>query len=177
MLDLADFTDTSKSRLNTELLRREAMSQARGDFDQSAWLMGTMKYLEGLRGRILEDLPQMADHPYRKTWERIAGGIAITMECAPQRYDPHPASGIQRYTRDIEALVFDLADRGKTPVASLRIDGIGQEDMSRVVGGAVWHQLAWKGRMEGHGPALQLSDEGEAWVAAMRAPDQGYPCP
>ncbi|MEP3669958.1 MAG: hypothetical protein ABJN42_24880 [Roseibium sp.] len=177
LLDLADFTDVSASRRNTELLRREAATLAGAQFDQGKWLMGTMKYLEGLRNRILEDLPKMEDHPHHKTWQRIARGIAITMECAPQRYDPHPSSGIQRYTPNIETLAFDLADQGRTPISSVKVDGASQEDLTRAVGGIVWHGLAFKGRMEGFGPALQLTDQGRDWVEAMRAPEVDYPAP
>lgn len=55
MLDLMDFSDPTVSRSNTERLRLEAMIRAGGNFDQKAWLRGTMGYLDGLSGRIRND--------------------------------------------------------------------------------------------------------------------------
>jgi predicted metal-dependent HD superfamily phosphohydrolase len=95
LLDLGDFLDPERSRLNTRLLRLEA-AQMRGDrFDEAVWEEGIVLYLGGLSRRIRDGLDQGPTGPERRVWSKILAGITrvireIEAGPVPDR-DPEPA--------------------------------------------------------------------------------------
>lgn len=181
MLDLMDFADPFASRRNTELLRQEAMKIAGEAFEQKVWLRGTMSYLSGLSERIRHDLPGL-DGLRLKCWTRIARGIAVTMSCAPHTYDPHPSSGIRRFTPDAEAMAFVLgAQEGPQCVGSL--SGIAKPWMpegtyaSNALTQLMIEGIAARRADPALGPVWELTAEGRSWLDRMNAPEQDYPEP
>lgn len=180
MLDLMDFTHPYTSRANTERLRLEAMTHSGGSFDQRAWLKGTIGYLEGLSARIRNDLPSLEGET-KRNWTRIARGIAVTMSCAPHAYDPHPASGIRRFTPGAEAMAHVLASR-EEPLNVDEVTALGEAWMppgswsSSAMAQLIEEGLARCSHPKG-GPVWGLTDAGRDWVARMNAPAQDYPEP
>jgi len=95
LLDLADFLDPDRSRLNTGLLRLEA-ERMRGDaFDEAVWEEGTVLYLGGLSRRIRDGLDQGPSGAERRVWSRVLTGIRRVIrdiEAGPiPDLDPEPA--------------------------------------------------------------------------------------
>jgi hypothetical protein len=75
LLDLADFLDPDRSRLNTGLLRLEA-ERMRGDaFDEAVWEEGVVTYLNALAGRIRDGLSAVPPGAERRVWARVLSGV------------------------------------------------------------------------------------------------------
>jgi len=183
-LDLADFTDLGQSRVNTRLLRDEAARAAAlcgESFDQKAWVAGTLSYLKGLQTRIQPTIPEFPFPFERSLWAKIHRGIAVTMATLPLAYAPHPASGLQRYTRSMEA-ALPLLETGAgltvREVLEARDPEIG-ETPERVA--AVLTSLSEFGLVDryGRGEAAvwRISDAGKDWLARMTAPQTEWPEP
>jgi hypothetical protein len=95
LLDLADFLDLDRTRVNTALLRLEA-ERMRGDaFDEAVWEEGTVLYLGGLSRRIRDGLDQGPTGAERRVWSRVLTGITRVIreiEAGPiPDGDPEPA--------------------------------------------------------------------------------------
>lgn len=183
-LDLADFTDIGQSRINTRLLRDEAarMARLRGDvFDQKAWVSGTLTYLQGLQSRIRPALPEFPFPFERSLWARIHRGIGVTMATLPLTYAPHPASGIRRYTRGMEAALPLLeAGAGLTvrEILEARDPEIGEtpERVAAVLTSLSEYRLADRyGR--GEAAVWRISEAGQDWLSRMTAPQTEWPEP
>ena len=94
LLDLADFLDPERSRINTGLLRLEA-ERMRGDvFDERAWAENTVLYLDGLAERIEAGLDAGPTGAERRVWVRILRGVERTSDAldrlATEEPDPQP---------------------------------------------------------------------------------------
>jgi predicted metal-dependent HD superfamily phosphohydrolase len=75
LLDLADFLDPERSRLNTGLLQMEA-ERALGDaFDEQDWVKNTVLYLDGLAERIEAGLDAGSTGAERRLWIKILRGV------------------------------------------------------------------------------------------------------
>jgi predicted metal-dependent HD superfamily phosphohydrolase len=75
LLDIADFLDPDRSRLNTGLLRLEA-ERMRGDaFDEAVWEEGVVTYLNALAGRIRDGLSAVPPGAERRVWARVLSGV------------------------------------------------------------------------------------------------------
>lgn len=176
LLDLMDFADPLRRRINTRLLRDEALRAQGEAFDQPGWVMNTLQYLHGLQRRILAGIvaaPQDAMGRYTdqhaQMWSRIARGIATTMETMPHDYARHPASGIRRFTRETESALFHLAD-SEGPVTAAH------QHPSRVFDALVRQGLVRRYRHD-HARAHSLTAEGQDWVERMRTPHPPWPEP
>lgn len=183
-LDLADFTDIGQTRMNSRLLRDEAARSARlrgEDFDQKAWVGGTLTYLKGLQERIQ---PAIREFPFpfeRALWTKVSRGIGVTMTTLPLTYAPHPASGIQRYTRGMEAALH-LLEAGGALKAQEILDAKDPEIGStseRVA--AVLTALDEQGLVDrfglGERAVWMVSDAGKDWISRMTAPHTDWPEP
>lgn len=183
-LDLADFIDLGQTRVNSRLLRDEAARAAllRGEsFDQKAWVGGTLGYLQGLQGRIRPSIPEFPFPFERSLWTKIHRGIAVTMATLPLTYAPHPASGIQRYTRGMEA-ALPLLEAGAGLTAGEILEARDPE-----IGGtpdrvaAVLTSLSEFGLADrygrGVGAVWRISDAGKDWLSRMTAPQTEWPEP
>jgi hypothetical protein len=181
LLDLMDFSDSWRRRANTRLLRDEAARAKGADFDVTRWVMGTLAYLQGLHGRIRSGLESVTDASERRIWERVATGIAVTMETMPHDYAPHPASGIRRYTPGMEATLHILVETGRSDEDSLEAgrDPSLVKDRDRLHAALVGLKeegLALR-RLEPRRSLWEATDAGRDWVARMRAPAPAWPEP
>jgi len=94
LLDLADFLDPDRSRINTDLLRLEA-ARMRGDaFDERAWAENTVLYLDGLAERIEAGLESGPTGAERRVWVKMLRGVERASDAldqvATEEPDPQP---------------------------------------------------------------------------------------
>lgn len=75
LLDLADFLDADRSRVNTGLLQREAERMHGDAFDEAVWEEGTVLYLSGLARRIRDGIDKGPTGEERQVWSRILTGV------------------------------------------------------------------------------------------------------
>lgn len=181
LLDLAGFIRPEERRHNTRLLRDEAQRNAGLNFDQVAWVKGTLTYLVGLHERITTDLPGL-DERGQYLWGRIAKGISSTCATMPLVYAPHPAQGIERFTRGGETVLQAIVAAGKA--SSEMMNDIIPEPISdreellrKLVGleeaGMVRRTTPPRGLPRDWEP----TEEGRDWVARMIAPHENFPEP
>jgi predicted metal-dependent HD superfamily phosphohydrolase len=176
LIDLMNFTSPDMRRRDTRLLRDEAAIRARGDFDQKAWVHGTLGYLNGLVGRISEDLESGEEIAYRPLWNRIRHGIRCTMSTLPMNYAPHPAQGIQRYTRDQEAILLRLNEGPMTQEMLLDFCRGEEIDSSRISGLVTRlkdEDLAAPTRRIDF-PTIAITEEGRSWCEKINAPHEDW---
>lgn len=177
LLDLADFMSPDARRHNTRLLRDEAAAQKGSDFDQKNWVKGTLMYLKGLHERIHEDLESGQDIMFRNEWQRIRHGIRCTIATMPLNYAPHPAQGIQRYTRGQEAVLHLLDQGGCSPQMLIDLadgEAIDRDAMVGIVRRLKDECLAsTSNRMD----LLTLTEAGQEWCNRMNAPEENWPEP
>ncbi|MCE6957731.1 hypothetical protein LAZ40_01480 [Cereibacter sphaeroides] len=182
-LDLGDFADTWERRRNSRLLRDEAAAKAlrRGiAFDQAVWVMGALRYLQGLHGRIVGGLDGLEGEE-RHRWSRVARGIAVTMAVLPLEYAPHPASGIPRLTKGMEATLRLLVADGPASVDRLLSDGDPELPRDPQAANAALRALRNEGMVYHVGypgqSGWKATDEGRDWVVRMNAPQPDWPEP
>jgi hypothetical protein len=185
LLDLIDFTDQGRRRLNTRLLLREAerrsMLRGQANFDQPAWVMGALTYLKGLHGRVEGGLADVPDERERDLWRRISRGIAVTMATMPFDYAPHPASCIRRYTRGMETTLRILTFG--PPLAEPDILDVVGSSLSRGLQGAAasLRALSDEGliekRVSDGAVTWEATGAGRDWVTRMDAPQIDWPEP
>jgi len=94
LLDLADFLDPERSRLNTGLLQMEA-ERALGDaFNEQEWAENTVLYLDGLAERIEAGLDAGPTGAERRVWVKILRGVERVSDAvdvvATAQPDPQP---------------------------------------------------------------------------------------
>lgn len=179
LLDLMNFTDPQARRHDTRLLRDEAAVRDRADFDQTEWVRGSLSYLNGLVHRIHEDLESGEEIAYRPLWKRIRHGIRCTMATMPLNYAPHPAQGIQRFTKDQEAVLLRLNEG--TLTQDMLLDFCEGEQIDRRKVSGIVQRLKDEGlavptrRIDTS--ALAITDEGKSWCEKINAPHEDWPEP
>lgn len=181
LLDLAGFIRSEERRVNTRLLRDEARRNARENFDQLEWVKATLSYLVGLHERIQEDLPRL-DGRELYLWDRIAWGIEITCATMPLVYAPHPAQGIQRFTRGGEAVLQAIVACGSASsdvMGDLMPELIADRaELDRKLTGLAEAGMVRKiPSRRGASPDWEPTEEGRDWVQRINAPEEDFPEP
>lgn len=179
LLDLAGFIRSEERRVNTRLLRDEARRNAGAEFDQVAWVKGTLHYLTGLHARIQEDL-HLLDDRSRYLWDRICWGIEVTCTTMPLVYAPHPAQGIQRFTRGGEAVLQALVgcgSAGSDVMGDIMPEPVpDQAELERKLAGLAEAGMVRRVPTRG-GAAVdwEPTEAGRDWVRRMNAPEEDLP--
>ncbi|MFX4299892.1 hypothetical protein [Pseudosulfitobacter pseudonitzschiae] len=176
LLDLSGFLSPGDRTANTRKLRDEAARKKGVSFNQLEWAKGAMGYLKGLHERIDGDLSSTRHIQYEPQWRRIRHGIACTMTTLPLNYAPHPAQGIQRYTRDQEAVLLRLYQSSCTVDQIKDFCEDAEIKVERVP--AILARLTdeWLISKPGSGPltAVSLSDIGVDWCQRMTTPEETF---
>lgn len=193
LLDFMDLTIPAlRTRMTHKLMDEARLRSGQGDaFDKIGWLHRQMEYLNRTQQRIMSDLRSMSEADVMRVghidkWMKIAHGMRCTMAVAPLIFAPHPAQGIQRYTRMTEMALMLMGQQDEHYLKSAIEDVIASQPVApndirktaeSLIAGMLEKGLIYKTHRDPIVSAYALTNDAKEWVAKMNAPPIDWPEP